>query len=549
MSQSSRWKLQGGMNRRPNNNIITNNTSHSNILNTRTFGTANTTIEKVADLRDVETASIYRFDPNKTNFANVICYYPFNDLSYNTPLPSETTNTDISNQSLAGNLPTPQPFPLVFKDPSIGGTFYKPKVAYNDSISQHVVQLDHSSQVLTTDLSFNTKNAYDTSGSTISAALTMSCFVNILDSDVSTTPGQSNQFCLFAMDDLSQNALQKFTSSPVVDGSDNLLYLWYPNKNGKAQLLNGYKGDLSGASWSYSSKESPEQIPTNKWTQVFLVLAGLSIYVIVDGKVVITSSGSELQGASYVPNQPFNINLGPYYYDYDTSMTDNLSTTNTATPLLSDCKLANWAVGPQLASALASEGEYGHQYSVNEEPNKSGQLYYLLSKELVSFSTPTLFRSDLNLGGDLQSYGTNNFYGQSNFYTKTYFANGIIADGSSTIVYESDVGNLNIYSSTPITTGRNASLFITNSSETGSPTQNPFMASMLVFNDNSDIGAVGKNTLPTYVDKLQFSISGENVSVGHGFGDSSFNVFGDSTLSGVLLMDILELVKILSLVL
>ena len=174
MSQSSRWKSQGGMNRRPTNNIVTNNNSHSNILNARTFGTEYTTIDKVADLRDVETASIYRFDDDKINFANVISYYPFNDLSYNTPLPSETTNNDISNQSLAGNLSTPKPFPLEFQDPSISGTFYKPKVAYNDLISQNVIQLDPSSQVLATDLSFNTKNAYDTSGSTISAALTMS---------------------------------------------------------------------------------------------------------------------------------------------------------------------------------------------------------------------------------------------------------------------------------------------------------------------------------------------------------------------------------------
>ena len=532
MSQSSRWKSQGGMNRRPTNNIVTNNNSHSNILNARTFGTEYTTIDKVADLRDVETASIYRFDPNKTNFANVVSYYPFNDLSYNTPLPSETTNTDISNQSLAGNLPKPQPFPLEFKSPpSISGTFYRPKVAYNDLISQNVIQLDPSSQVLATDLSFNTKNAYDTSGSTISAALTMSCFVNIPNSDVSTTPGQSNQFCLFAMDDLNQTALQNFSyNGSTVTGTKNLLYLWYPNKNGKAQLLYGYKSQNAAQSWSYINKESPNQIPTDKWTQVFLVLAGLSIYVIVDGKPVFTSSGSEIQGASYVPDQPFNINLGPYYYDYGTDLSANLTTTNTATPFLSDCKVSNWAVGPQLASALASEGEYGHQYSVNEEPNKSGQLYYLLSKELVSFSTPTLFRSDLNIGGDLQSYGTNNFYGQSNFYTKTYFADGIISDGSSSVVVTNETGNFNIYSQTQVTTEKNASLFITNSSET---VGRDFMASMLVFNDNIDIyNNVQKSNLPTYVDKLQFSISGENVSVGHGFGDSSFNVFGDSVMDG-----------------
>ena len=362
MSQSSRWKSQGGMNRRPTNNIVTNNNSHSNILNARTFGTEYTTIDKVADLRDVETASIYRFDDDKINFANVISYYPFNDLSYNTPLPSETTNNDISNQSLAGNLSTPKPFPLEFKSPSISGTFYKPKVAYNDLISQNVIQLDPSSQVLATDLSFNTKNAYDTSGSTISAALTMSCFVYIPDSDVSTTAGQSKQFCLFAMDDLNQTALQNFSSNGgIPDGSDNLLYLWYPNKNGKAQLLYGYKGNNKSQLWSYSSQES-EKVPTDKWTQVVLVLAGLSIYVIVDGTVVISSSGSEIQGASYVPDQPFNINLGPYYYDYVNAMSANLKTTNTATPLLSDCKIANWAVDQQLAAAVASPGGYGHQY-------------------------------------------------------------------------------------------------------------------------------------------------------------------------------------------
>jgi len=182
MSQSSRWKLQGGRNRRPTNNIITNNNSHSNILNARTLGTVNTTIEKVADLRDIQEASIYNLDQNAINYNNVICYYPFNDLSYNpnTPLPALTTNTDISNQSLATNLKTPKPFSLEFKSPSsISGTLYRPKVAYNDLISQNVIQLDPSSQVLATDLSFNTKNAYDTSGSTISAALTMSCFVNI----------------------------------------------------------------------------------------------------------------------------------------------------------------------------------------------------------------------------------------------------------------------------------------------------------------------------------------------------------------------------------
>ena len=101
----------------------------------------------------------------------------------------------------------------------------------------------------------------------------------------------------------------------------------------------------------------------------------------------------------------------------------------------------------QLATTVATPGGYGHQYSVNSKPNKEGFLYYLLSKDLISFSTPTLFRSDLNLSGNLQSYGTNNFYGDSNFYTKTYFADGIITDGSSSVVVNNETGNFNIFSS------------------------------------------------------------------------------------------------------
>ena len=458
MSQSSRWKLQGGMNRRPNNNIITNNTSHSNILNTRTFGTANTTIEKVADLRDIQKASIYNFDQNKTNFANVVCYYPFNDLSYNpnTPLPAITTNSDISNQSLAGNLPTPQPFPLVFKDPSIGGTFSPPYVAYNDSISQNVVKLDPSSQVLTTDLSFNTLNAFgNTTISTISTALTFSCFVYINKSDVSTSPGQSKQFCLFALDDLNQNALQYLSQGPPTsDSSSNLLYLWYPNTNGKAQLLYNYKNDSPEDPNSYINKQSTKQIPTDKWTQVVLVMAGLSIYLMIDGEIYIQSANSDVQVASFIPEQPININLGAYTVTPDEAAPPSLiatNTTNAATPLLSDCKIANWAVGQQLAAAVASPGGYGHQYSINSVPNKEGLLYYLLSKEVCSFSAPTVFRGALNVGGNLQSYGTNNFYGNNTFFTNTHFADGITVDGSFNQIIYDETGNVFINSSTTAT--------------------------------------------------------------------------------------------------
>ena len=42
------------------------------------------------------------------------------------------------------------------------------------------------------------------------------------------------------------------------------------------------------------------------------------------------------------------------------------------------------------------------------------------------------------------------------------------------------------------------------------------MASMLVFTTATSIDTQSKSSLPSYVNELQFSISGENVSVGHG---------------------------------
>jgi hypothetical protein len=92
-----------------------------------------------------------------------------------------------------------------------------------------------------------------------------------------------------------------------------------------------------------------------------------------------------------------------------------------------------------------------------------------------------------------------------------------------------------INSSTTATSKKNASLLINNQANPVNTTPGfDTMASMLVFTSATPIDTQSKPSLPLYVNELQFSISGENVSVGHGFGDSSFNVFGDSTLSGVL---------------
>jgi len=402
MSQSFQWKSQGGINRRPVANVVRSSNTFGTVLNAQTLGQKYTTMVTESDVRTDKTSAIYNFDDNEINFNNVICYYPFNNT---------TEINSINNQSLANNLQTPKPFTL--KANSLSGQIQTPisiNYVYNDLISQNVLQLNPNSKVLATDSSFNTLNAFgNLSTSAISTALTFSCFVYINKSDVSTTPSQSKQFCLFALDDLSQNALKYLQQG---DSSSNLLYLWYPNINGNAQLLYNYKNDIPGNSDSYINIESTKQIPTDKWTQVVLVMAGLSIYLMIDGEIYIQSANSDVQVASFIPDQPLNINLGGYTVTPDPVAPPSLiatNTTNAATPLLSDCKIANWAVGQELALAVANPQEYGHQYNINSVPNKEGLLYYLLSKEVCSFSAPTVFRSALNIGGDLQSYGTNNF--------------------------------------------------------------------------------------------------------------------------------------------
>ena len=160
-------------------------------------------------------------------------------------------------------------------------------------------------------------------------------------------------------------------------------------------------------------------------------------------------------------------------------------------------------------------------------------MYYLLSKEVCSFSAPTVFRGALNVGGNLQSYGTNNFYGNNTFFTNTHFADGITVDGSFNQIIYDETGNVFINSSTTATSQKNASLLINNQANPVNTTPGfDTMASMLVFTTATSIDTQSKSSLPSYVNELQFSISGENVSVGHGFGDSSFNVFGNSVMDG-----------------
>ena len=92
---SNRWKSQGGINRRPTNNILNNNKQSTNTLTIpQQLGISNTTIEQYGDKRDMETSSLYKMTEGDHNFDNIIAYYPFNNLM----------NTNTNNEGVTARL-------------------------------------------------------------------------------------------------------------------------------------------------------------------------------------------------------------------------------------------------------------------------------------------------------------------------------------------------------------------------------------------------------------------------------------------------------------
>ena len=136
-------------------------------------------------------------------------------------------------------------------------------------------------------------------------------------------------------------------------------------------------------------------------------------------------------------------------------------------------------------------------------------------------SVNTIFDSSIIVNGDASFNGTSDFNGTVDFNEDVIFNGSITNNGPTRIVIDiSQTEYLTINSNTGILpTDVISSLLLQNDS------QRP---SMLAYN------ITNTTTLDTITtNNLIFSISGDTVSVGEGFGDSTFNVFGDANISDI----------------
>ena len=90
---SNRWKSQGGINRRPMNNILSNHKQATNTLTIpQQLGISNTTLEQYGDKRDMDNGALYKMTEGEQSYDKIIAYYPFNNLGKSG---SQTSSGDI----------------------------------------------------------------------------------------------------------------------------------------------------------------------------------------------------------------------------------------------------------------------------------------------------------------------------------------------------------------------------------------------------------------------------------------------------------------------
>ena len=544
---ANRWKSKGGITRRPMGNIVSNNKSviMENII-TKSLGAELTTIDKYGDIDDMNDGAIYKVDNSSINYNNVVCYYPFNNLTYNGDvLPATTNQTSISNESKYDALLDPTNMNLTIQN-ATSGFPPSPWVVYDSQYEQNAIQFRDGSKILITDASFNTANVFGTTsitGPSITTAMTVASYIYI--------PSGTQNFTIFALDDSAQTGLQNYSlDASANDISHHMFYLWYRG-DGYIQMAYYYSyttvyDDPNSPITHISNKykyintaidgTTIDSIVKDKWSKFQMIFNGSSLDLYIDGKEIFhVPTGT----ASFIPDKPMSINLGPYYlYTTDVPGTPagtpgNTFKTNWQSPAdtgvqLLDYKIANYAVSKTLIEFLADPvAGRGHQFVKTQQPNSTGEMIYLLSKEAILFDAPTLCQDTLNVGGQLNSYGSNNFYSKNQFFDVAHFHKGVIIDGSSVIINsaQSAVGNLDIFS-TGSATNKPASLFICNAGGMNPlTTGNSSMPTMLAY--NADIPPTGNST-----NGLIFSISGENVSVGEIFGTNTFDVSGNSVFQG-----------------
>ena len=555
----SNWRASGGINRRKFGNFFNSDQVTTGTLNVQnSLGSDLTNIPLSGNLASVNSSLLYQLeDDDSTNInSSTIIYYPLN--SFNTdsngqikpgstgqvqppPIQNETTNQYVYTENTKLN----------FIDQSGSVTPYSFNSNYPGlTTPQNAIQFRNNSTTLELEEIYNTQNLFTNLNYQITAALNFTCRFYIYYDGVN----HPEPFNIIAFDTIDQQALVNNSISNISNSqqqgpqytiSNEALYISIPNANENntgsiyfTTIQGGVDSSMSTSPMTRNSsiyQEFPISDYYNKWCTLEFSLGGTSIVCYINNNPVLDIP--YVANATFVPETKFYINNGPYF-PYDNSSTGlvigkqitnkyNISSSTNNSPIASllSYKIGNFTIGNQsdsTAFANAVNQLESEEYTPTLPNANNKYLNYLIGGGTNYLAQTLTLNNGLTNNGFTNNIGLSNHFGSSQFYGVATFYGGINIDSSVNLVIDaSSVAHLNIYTY-PGSTTNEGSLTISNAVST-----NP---SMLVYN------STGQEIKPTpsgwQEQGLIFSISGENVSVGEGFGDSSFNVFGDSVMDG-----------------
>jgi hypothetical protein len=494
---SNSWKQSGGLNRNKTyQNVKSDQMAPSNLNITKKLGIENSITPNISYLESSPTTFLYNFQNGK-NFNNNIGYYPFNN---------EINNIDISNESLNPILNNPSNFDLNYQG---GGTALS---LVSSPFNQSATQFSQNAKTLISDFSYNTQNIFGTNpANSVSFALTISSHIYV-SSDASN-------FCFFAMDDSNQTALNN--NGNITTGiSNESLYLWYPDNDGKATIYYTTINPTSGATYGFSSQL--DIVLKDQWHTLTLTLNGQYVYININDKTVfkkVVSVGTR------IPNQPIAINLSSKSYDYTTNTVISNGSTNSGIIQLLDYNIFNLSFEDSTIQNIVQFRDSIKTINNANEPNRNLYLNYTIGENINYLASKIIAGNGIGNNGSLTNYGELNNFSIANFYDKTTFYGPVQFDSSVSIIYDSSINSsLEIYT-LPGKAGTVTSSFLIENA--GAVPGNSFNPTMVVYNGTST-----QINPPLSTQGLIFSISGENVSVGDIFGTHTFDVSGSSYLNG-----------------
>ena len=507
---SNSWKKSGGRDRNKNlQNINSNNMNPTN-FNTRKIGESNTLIPAFNNFKYDTNSGIFNATTGERNFQNMPIYYPFNNY--------QNTST-ISNESLNPELVNPSDLNLILQDTSLNEIVGNLPKNTTSPFNQSATLFDTNSKIAITPVNYNTESAFGVNNpvESISSALLINTFLYV--------SSETKNFCLCAIDDISQNNLRSneqlsFDTSPATGLSGECLYIWYPDYDGSGRVLFISKNNNPNDSTPFSAITYTFTPIFDEWHEFTTCLAGNSIYTSLNGNIMNSNSTAYTNG-TFIPNNPISINLAPYYFD-PTDASNPIQNSGTYGPQTGSVKLLEYKIANFAATAnniqsiqqFITKNSFGTGFNL---PNKNGYLDYVLNKDITFFTNQILSDGGLNNNGQFNNYGMFQNFSTSIFYDDTYFKGNVYFQAPTTSLFDSSlVKQLTIFS--PVGSDVTHSFLIENGGAADSnATFNP---TMLVYNRNTNNTTFDTNG-------LMFSISGENVSIGDIFGSNTLDISGN----------------------